>query len=155
MRSNTRVVVLQPEDPQRVDERFPRDDGEILIAPHQRTQPGIFELLDPPDLGDDLAVSGKCLFGDGGHRLNVVERAIGIENNGLDGHGCLFLLMSTPSFDRRRRQIPKSFRALAFSTFGLISSRISSLAKSASQRSGVITGQSEPNSILSCKMELM
>jgi len=35
---------------------------------------------------------------------------------------------------------------LAFSTFGLISSRISSLAKSASQRSGVIAGQSEPNS---------
>ena len=51
--------------------------------------------------------------------------------------------------------IPKIFRALAFSTFGRISSRMSSLAKSASQRSGVITGQSEPNSILSCRIELM
>lgn len=51
--------------------------------------------------------------------------------------------------------IPKILRALAFITFGRISSRISSLAKSASQRSGVITGQSEPNSILSCKIELM
>ena len=51
--------------------------------------------------------------------------------------------------------IPKIFRALAFNTLGRISSRMSSLAKSASQRSGVITGQSEPNSILSCKMELM
>jgi hypothetical protein len=29
------------------------------------------------------------------------------------------------------------------------------LCKSLSQRSGVITGQSEPNSILSCKMLLM
>src|SRR5712671_4382220 len=51
--------------------------------------------------------------------------------------------------------IPKIFRALAFNTFGLISSRMSSFAKSASQRSGVITGQSEPNSILSCRIELM
>src|SRR5271167_1445450 len=61
------------------------------------------------------------------------------------------------SFERccRNLQIPKSFRALALRTFGLISSRISSLAKSDSQRSGVITGQSEPNSILSCRMELM
>jgi len=52
-------------------------------------------------------------------------------------------------------QMPNNFRAFAFSTFGLISSRISSFAKSDSQRSGVITGQSEPNSILSCKMLLM
>ncbi len=44
---------------------------------------------------------------------------------------------------------------VAFSTLGRISSRMSSLAKSASQRSGVITGQSEPNSILSCRIELM
>ena len=51
--------------------------------------------------------------------------------------------------------IPKIFRALAFNTFGRISSRMSSLAKSASHRSGVITGQSEPNSILSCRIELM
>src|SRR4029453_16515242 len=56
---------------------------------------------------------------------------------------------------RLARQIPNSFRALVFNTFGLISPRISSLAKSAIQRSGVITGQSEPNSILSCKMLLM
>jgi hypothetical protein len=46
--------------------------------------PGI--LLDPPDLRDDLAVAGKCLFGNGGHRLNVIERAIGVEHNGFDGH---------------------------------------------------------------------
>ena len=60
--------------------------------------------------------------------------------------------------DGRRRHlayIPNIRRALAFNTLGLISSRISSLAKSASQRSGVITGQSEPNSILSCRIELM
>src|SRR5207247_9449332 len=57
--------------------------------------------------------------------------------------------------DGRRVQMLSRRRALAFSTFGRISSRISSLAKSAIQRSGVITGQSEPNSILSCKMLLM
>ncbi len=45
--------------------------------------------------------------------------------------------------------MPSSFRAFAFNTFGRISSRISSLEKSESHRSGVITGQSDPNSILS------
>src|SRR5882757_6395278 len=141
------LIAFQSQASQRVSERIPRDDGKILVAPHQRTQPGIFELLDTPDLGDDLAVTGKRRLGDGGDRLNVVQRAIGIEHNGFDGH------VSTRSVGRR--QIFKSLRALAFSTFGLISSRISSLAKSAIQRSGVITGQSEPNSILSCRMELM
>src|SRR5689334_5056862 len=58
----------------------------ILIAPHQRAQPGIFQLLDAPDLGNDFAVTGKCLFGDGRHRLDVVERAIGIEHDGFDIH---------------------------------------------------------------------
>src|SRR5712671_4040910 len=140
-------VVLETEASQCVSERIPRDDGKILVAPHQRTQPGIFKLLDAPDLGDDLAVTGKRRLGNGSDRLNVVERAIGIEHNGFDGH------VSTRAVGWR--QMFKSLRALAFSTFGLISSRISSLAKSASQRSGVITGQSEPNSILSCRMELM
>ena len=59
------------------------------------------------------------------------------------------------TFISSRIHIFSSFRALAFSTFGLISSRMSSLAKSDSHRSGVITGQSEPNSILSCRMLLM
>ena len=71
-----------------------------------------------------------------------------------------FIRMSGSFISRRLHagcaiQMPSSLRALAFSTFGLISSRMSSLAKSASQRSGVITGQSEPNSILSCRIELM
>ena len=70
------AVVFQREHPERVGERIPRDVGEILIASHQRAQPGVFELLDAPDLRDDLAVAGKRLFGDGRYRLNVVERAI-------------------------------------------------------------------------------
>lgn len=41
----------------------------------------------------------------------------------------------------RLGNILKIFRALAFNTLGRISSRMSSSAKSASQRSGVITGQ--------------
>ena len=90
-----RAVVFQPEASQRVGERIPRDDREVLIAPHQRTQPGIFELLDAPDLGDDLAVAGKRFLGDRGHRLNVVQRAIGVEHNGLIVTVLLFLFSFT------------------------------------------------------------
>ena len=79
-------VILQPEHLERVGQRLPRNDRKILVAPHQRTQPGIFQLLDAPDLGDDLAVAGKRLLGDGRHRLDVVERPIGVEHNGFDGH---------------------------------------------------------------------
>src|ERR1700733_8662485 len=77
---------LEPKHPQRVAKRIRRDHRKILVAPHQRTQPGIFELLDAPDLGDDLAVTGKRLLGHGGHRLNIVKRAIGIEHDGFDAH---------------------------------------------------------------------
>jgi mRNA interferase MazF len=42
-------------------------------------------------------------------------------------------------------QIPSSRLAFAFSTFGRIPSRLSRLAKSLSQRSGVITGQPLPD----------
>jgi hypothetical protein len=80
------AVVFQPENPERVDQRISRNDREILITPHQRTQPGIFELLDPPDLRDDLAVAGERLLGNGGHRLDVIERAVGVEHDGFDGH---------------------------------------------------------------------
>src|ERR1700704_3357578 len=141
------LIAFQSQASERVGQRVARYDRKILVAPHQRTQPGIFELLDTPDLGDDIAVTGKRRLGNGGDRLNVVQRAIGIEHNGFDGHG------STRAVGWR--QILKSLSALAFSPFGLISSRIPSLAKPAIQRSGVITGQSEPNSILSCRMELM
>ena len=100
------AVMFQPEHPQRVGERIPRHDGKILVAPHQRTQPGVFELLDAPDLGDDLAITGKRLLGDGRHRLNVVKRAIGVEHNGFDGHWELMVGMSErgciQAFERRR-----------------------------------------------------
>src|SRR5436309_942071 len=84
-------VVLQSEAAQRVGQRLPRDDGKILIAPHQRTQPGIFQLLDAPDLGDDFAIAWKRLLGDFSHRLDVVQRPIGVEHNGLDGHSAFAL----------------------------------------------------------------
>ena len=67
--------------------------------------------------------------------------------HGDDGGICEF--RHRPPSRSKTRQIPRIFRALAFSTFGRISSRISILEKSDSQRSGVMTGQSEPNSILS------
>src|SRR4051794_30813189 len=114
------------------------------------------------------------LLGDGCHRLDVVQRAIGIEDHGFEGQGVHLIksrqarwMATAPAHDNmifaacfdertaRRSQIPSSLRAFAFSTFGRISSRMSSLAKSASQRSGVMTGQSEPNSILSWRIELM
>src|SRR5882757_5061551 len=80
------LVIFQAEAAQRVGQRLPRHHGKILVTPHQRTQPGIFELLDAPDLRDDLAMAGKRLFRDGGDGLNVVERAIGIEHDGFDSH---------------------------------------------------------------------
>src|SRR5882672_7246321 len=79
-----RVVISEPEAAQRVGQRLPRHVREIFVALHQRTQPGIFQLLDAPDLGDDFAVAGKGLFGNRSHRLDVVERAIGIEHDGFD-----------------------------------------------------------------------
>ena len=81
------VVILQPEAAERVRQRVARHFGEIPIVPHQRAQPGVFELLDAPDLGDDVAVAGERVLGDVGHRLDVVKGAIGVENNGFDGHG--------------------------------------------------------------------
>src|SRR5579863_719930 len=86
-------IVFQPEHADTVGKRLPRDDGKILVTAHQRAQPRVFELLDAPDLRDDVAVARKFLFGDRSHRLDVVERAVGIEDDGLDRHGS-FLLFS-------------------------------------------------------------
>jgi hypothetical protein len=47
------VVIFEPEAAKRVGQRVARHFGEIPVVPHQRAQPGIFELLDAPDLGDD------------------------------------------------------------------------------------------------------
>src|SRR5207237_9240578 len=80
------VVILQPETIKRVGQRVARHFGEIPVVPHQRAQPGVFELLDAPDLGDDSAIAAKRVLGDVSHRLDVVERAIGIEDNCFDGH---------------------------------------------------------------------
>src|SRR5690606_29691648 len=49
----------------------------------------------------------------------------------------------------------KSFAAFSLRTSGRTSSRMSSFSKSDSQRSGVIAGQSEPNSILCLRMVLV
>ena len=50
---------------------------------------------------------------------------------------------------------PSSRAAFSFSTRGRTSSLIGSRSKSASQRSGVIRGKSEPNSILCLSWELV
>lgn len=49
---------------------------------------------------------------------------------------------------------PSSRAALSFRIFGRTAGLTSSWSKSASQRSGVISGKSEPNSTLSCSSEL-
>src|SRR5215216_4723427 len=92
-----------------------------------------------------------------GSRCRTCERMSDQECTGEDSDFGEFhhAPLSSPRGPAPGDYIPKILRALAFSTFGRISSRMSSLAKSASQRSGVITGQSEPNSILSCRIELM
>src|SRR5437773_2720389 len=92
IQATLRPNALAPQASQRVGQRVLRDDREVLIAAHQRAQPGVFELLDAPDLRDDLAVAGKRRFGDSRHRLNVVQRAIGVEYDGFDAH----LLCSFP-----------------------------------------------------------
>ena len=85
------VIIFQPEAAQRIGQRVARDLREILVATHQRAQPGIFKLLDAPHLRDDPAIAGKLVFGDVSHRLDIVERAIGIEDDCFDGHGDLSL----------------------------------------------------------------
>ena len=102
------VIILQAEAAQRVGERVARHHGEIRIAPHQRAQPAIFELLDAPDLRDDLAIAGECLLGDIGHRLHVVERAIGVEHDGFDGQFPDSLVPMTSSRNSRNAAAERS-----------------------------------------------
>jgi hypothetical protein len=90
--------MFQPEHADRVGEGFSGDDGEILVTAHQGAKPAIFELLDAPDLRDDVAISRKCVFGDGCYRLNVIECAIGVKNDGFDRHG-MVSLVSASSFN--------------------------------------------------------
>ena len=80
------IVAGQAEATQCIGQRVAGDRGEIGVAAHQRAQPAIFELLDAPDLRDDVAVAGKRFLGDGRDRLHVEQRAVCIENDGLDGH---------------------------------------------------------------------
>jgi hypothetical protein len=87
---------------QRIGEGLSRDDGEIFVAAHQRAKPAIFKLLDAPDLRDDVAVPRKGFFGNGGHRLDVVKRAIGIKDNGFDRHRKVSLVVGGFIIDRFR-----------------------------------------------------
>src|SRR6516165_4071719 len=76
-------------------ERHPREVREVAILLKRRLQPGIFKLLEPPDLCDQIALSGTKLFGFGVDRVHVVERAVGVEDQAFDRHSRLSLFAST------------------------------------------------------------
>jgi hypothetical protein len=78
------ALIGKSQHPQRIGEGVPGDRGEILVASHQRAQPGVFELLDAPDLRDDPAIARKRILGDLSNRLDVVQRPVGVEHDGFD-----------------------------------------------------------------------
>src|SRR4051812_4101159 len=107
------VLVSKPEHAQRIGKRVARDGCKVLVAPHQRAQPGVFELLDPPDLRDDLAIPRKCVLGDLRDRLDVVERSVGIEYNGFEAQWtCPPGSLRSTDYTRRRGIDPRRKRDL-------------------------------------------
>ena len=80
-------LTRQIEATQRENERFAGHHRKILVTLHQGAQPGVFELFQPPDLGDNPAIAGKALLGHIGDRLDIVESAVGVEHDSFDGHG--------------------------------------------------------------------
>jgi hypothetical protein len=73
--------------PEGETERGFRHRPEVLVAPHERSQPRVFELLLPPEERERLGIAGEGTAGLD-HRVNVEERAVGVEDEGLGrGHG--------------------------------------------------------------------
>jgi hypothetical protein len=80
------VIRLDPRRPQCKVERGTRHLPKVRIFLHQAAQPSVFQLLQPPDLRDHLAFARAQGLGLRQHGLNVVERAIGVENQGPNAH---------------------------------------------------------------------
>ena len=52
-----------------------------------RDEPRVFDLLVAPHQGQRRAVAGKQLLGQQAHAVNVKQRAVGVEQDGLGGFG--------------------------------------------------------------------
>ena len=61
-------------------QRVPRYRPEIFVAVHQRTQPGVFELLGTPELAKRGAVAWEERFGEHSNGVRIEERAIGVKD---------------------------------------------------------------------------
>jgi hypothetical protein len=91
---------LDPGRAQRKFERGLREKGEIAVVLERCLQPGIFKLLEPPDLRDQIAFARTKLLGLGPHRVDVVQRSISVEDQALDQHN-----RSSPCRPGRQRQL--------------------------------------------------
>src|SRR5262249_5500142 len=83
-------------------ERRPCRRPKVLVTVHQRPQPRVFELLEPPDLRDELTLVAAQARRQPEHRLNVVERAVGVEDDGANCHVEMPPLSEWGGADRRR-----------------------------------------------------
>jgi hypothetical protein len=77
---------LDADGTQREVERGARHLPEILVLIQQSAQPAVFELFQPPQLGDHLALPRIRLFGLRQHRLGIVEGSVSVEYQRPDCH---------------------------------------------------------------------
>ncbi len=67
------------------DERGPGDGPEVLVAPHEGAEPGVFELLGAPEVGQRLRIPGDRAPGLD-DRVDVEEGAGRVEEEPLHRH---------------------------------------------------------------------
>src|SRR3954447_11570769 len=131
-----------------------RSEGSLLRALHVHMDPlvvpgGVGERVDPL-LGDgDPRAGTEILSGQGAEPIEAVHGR---------GRGCFCAAHNVPLSVQVGSEFqwprPRSRTALSLRILGLTDSLISSFSKSASQRSGLITGKSEPKRTLSRSSEL-
>ena len=80
------VIGIDAGRPQCKVERGTGHNPEILIFLHQAAQPSVFQLFQSPDLSDYLAFARTQDLGLRQNRLNVVERAVSVENQRPNRH---------------------------------------------------------------------
>ncbi len=80
------IVGRQAQRAEGVVERFAADGQKILVAAHQGSEPAVFQLLQAPDLCDVFAVTRKRGVDNAGDGLDIVQRAVSVEDECLDGH---------------------------------------------------------------------
>jgi hypothetical protein len=69
-----------------VRQSFPRYRREGGVVLHQAALPGVFQLLRPPQLGKLRAPAGKEALAALEHAVHVVQRAVGVKDQGIVAH---------------------------------------------------------------------